>query len=196
MSSGGVIPRPISLIALVLAGVLALLAAGTAPELAQAGTPCTKYGEMRAEKLRNRQARAAIRCFMNRERKQRGLATLHKDKRLQRASQKHTEIMVRKGCFSHQCPGEGSLTARLLRVDYLIGALLRWACAENIAYGEERYGTPKAIVKGWMHSPGHKANILNPSFRDVGIGFVAGIPGARRVDGGTYTTDFGLRLRR
>ena len=60
-----------------------------------------------------------IRCFLNRERDQRGLSKLDSDRRLQKASQKHTEMMMKKNCFSHQCPGEGSLEARLRSVDYL-----------------------------------------------------------------------------
>ena len=91
--------------------------------------------------------------------------------------------MVKKSCFSHECPGEKSLESRLRGVDYLIGALIRWTCGENIAYGGERYGTPKAMVKGWMNSPPHRANILNPLFKDVGVGFMrrdAGRPQGRR----------------
>jgi uncharacterized protein YkwD len=181
------------LIAVIAAAAALLVAAGPGAERAQAGTACTKYGDVRAEKLRNRQARAAVRCFLNRERDQRGLKNLDKDRKLQRASQKHNEIMMKKGCFSHQCPGEGSLEARLRGVEYLIGGLLAWTYGENIAYGGEYLGTPKAIVKAWMHSPGHKANILNPAFRDVGVGFSSGIPGNANADGGTYTTDFGMR---
>ena len=187
-------PRISRLVALAVAAILALLVAGSMPEPAAAGSPCTKYGEVRAEKLRNRQARASIRCFVNRERKRRGLGKLDNDKRLQRAAQKHTEVMVKKSCFAHECKGEPSLVSRLRSVDYLIGALIRWTCGENIAYGGERYGTPKAIVKAWMNSPPHRANILNPAFKDVGVGFMPGTPGARKADGGTYTTDFGLRL--
>ena len=171
-----------------------LVAVGPGAERAEAATACTKWGEVRAEKLRNREARASIRCFLNRERKQRGLKRLDDDRKLQRAAQKHNEAMMKKGCFSHQCPGEGSLEARLRSVDYLIRGLLSWTYGENIAYGGEHYGTPKAIVKAWMHSPGHKANILNRNFRDVGVGFSPGTPGNPNADGGTYTTDFGMRL--
>ena len=113
MALRAVHPHITRLIALVVAAALALLAAASVPEPAAAGTACTKYGEVRAEKLRNRQARASIRCFLNRERKQRGIGRLDNDKRLQRAAQKHTEAMVKKACFSHECPGEKSLESRL-----------------------------------------------------------------------------------
>jgi uncharacterized protein YkwD len=45
-----------------------------------------------------------------------------------------------------------------------------------------------------MNSPGHRANILNGGFRDLGVGVVAGAPVARRYDvGATYVHDFGVR---
>jgi len=72
----------------------------------------------------------------------------------------------------------------------------RWASlCENIAWGTEHLATPKGIVRGWMNSPGHRANILRGTFREIGIGIVVGAPtrlgpGER---GATYTTDFGVR---
>ncbi len=193
MALGAITPSLTRLIGLALVGVLLLLAGGAA-DRAQGATPCTKYGEVHADDLRNRQARASIRCFLNRERDQRGIPNLHTDKKLQKAAQKHTEVMLKKDCFSHQCPGEGDLASRLRGVDYLISGLIRWMYGENIAWGGAQLGTPKAMVKAWMNSPGHKANILNPTFRDVGVGFVPGIPGSLSAEGGMYTTDFGLRL--
>jgi uncharacterized protein YkwD len=181
--------------ALTSAVVLAVVAGGSPATPAHAGTPCTKYGEVRAEKLRNRQARASIRCFVDRERRQRGIAELHTDRRLRHAAQNHTEAMMRKGCFAHECPGEGSVEARLRNVGYILGSLARWAYAENIAYGHKRGSTPKTIVKAWMKSPGHRASMLNPLYREIGVGFAHGIPGARKADGGTFTTDFGMRMK-
>ena len=182
------------LIVPLLAVVALLLAAGPAVPHADAATACTKYGDVAAKQLRNREARSAIRCYLNRERDKHGISNLGKDRRLQKASQKHTNFMLYKNCFSHQCAGEGSLEARLRSVNYLLGGLLRWTYGENIAYGGGYYGTPKAIVKAWMNSPGHRANILNPAFRDVGVGFASGTPGQPKAGGGIYTTDFGMRI--
>ncbi len=50
---------------------------------------------------------------------------------------------------------------------------------ENIAYGFE---TPRALVSAWMHSPGHRANILNPHFHRIGVS------GWRATNGTTYAT--------
>jgi hypothetical protein len=84
----------------------------------EGGTPCTKYGEVRAEKLRNRPARASIRCYVDRERRQRGIAELGNNRRLQRAAQNHTDTMMNKACFAHQCSGEASVESRLRKVGY------------------------------------------------------------------------------
>ena len=49
----------------------------------------------------------------------------------------------------------------------------------------------KSIVRSWMHSPGHRANILNPAFREIGIGVVTGAPEAGTEHAATYATSFG-----
>jgi uncharacterized protein YkwD len=64
---------------------------------------------------------------------------------------------------------------------------------ENIAWGADSGGTPKAIVKSWMHSPPHRANILSPQFRQLGVGFALGHRGGKRGERAMYTTDFGMR---
>ena len=87
------------------------------------------------------------------------------------------------------------MLARLRGVNYIVGGLALWGFGENIAWGGGRLGKPKAIVKGWMGSPEHRANILNPRFEAIGIGFRSGYPGSPKADGGTYTTDFGMRNR-
>jgi uncharacterized protein YkwD len=99
-------------------------------------------------------------------------------------------------CFDHVCGGEASIDSRLRSVGYLGGNLLRWSWGENIAWGEHSYGTPRRIVKAWMNSPEHRANILNGTFRDIGVGIVWGTPHRAHARGGIYTTDFGYRVVR
>jgi uncharacterized protein YkwD len=64
---------------------------------------------------------------------------------------------------------------------------------ENIARGEGGRGTPVAIVRAWMHSPPHRAEILSGRLRDVGVGVVWGSKRNRRAKVGTFTADFGLK---
>ncbi len=155
---------------------------------------CEQWGKTSPSKLTNGQAREAILCLVNRKRDNAGLPALERNKRLQKAAQRHTDKMSGTGCFDHECSGEGALGARLESVDYLTGGLLQWAYGENIAWGMDSRGTPSAIVKAWMNSPGHRANILSGQFREIGVGFASGTPSSSSANGGIYTTDFGLRV--
>jgi uncharacterized protein YkwD len=71
-----------------------------------------------------------------------------------------------KGYFSHTSPTYGSPFNMLksFGISYK-------SAGENIARG---YTTPKAVVDGWMNSPGHRANILNSSFTEIGVGYASG----------------------
>ena len=69
-----------------------------------------------------------------------------------------------------------------------------WGIAENIAYGSGGAGSPRGIVAAWMHSPEHRANILNGSYRHIGVAADSGTPvTGRQRDAATYTTDFGYK---
>jgi uncharacterized protein YkwD len=180
---------------LALAVVLVSGAMLAAPEPAAAKpSACKRWGDQRPDDLTRKQARKAIRCLLNEKRKRRGLRPLEQNRRLERAAQRHTEEMVRNGCFAHECPGEPTLDSRLRLIDYLVGDLLRWAFGENIAWGSGELGTPRAMVAAWMESPGHRANLLRPFFEEIGVGFVARAP-TQAASAGTYTTDFGMRRR-
>jgi uncharacterized protein YkwD len=186
--------RHIGALALVPFGLAALaVLAGAAPR-ASAANACSRWGDDRPDSLRPGKARKAILCLVNAKRQNAGLRPLKADKRLQRAAQKHTDRMDGSGCFDHECPGEAALGQRLEIVDYLTGGLSRWLAGENIAWGSGKRGTPKAIVEAWMNSPPHRANILNGSYRDLGVGFAAGTPNDGSDPGGIYTTNFGLRV--
>ena len=167
---------------------------GPATPTASAASPCQLYGGTAATSLQHGEARAAIRCLVNRERGQRGLKGLDRDRRLQRAAQNHTEVMRKTQCLAHQCPGEATLAARLWSVNYLLSGLSRWLFSENVAWGPGAISTPKSIVRAWMNSSGHRAQILNPLFRDLGVGFLRGRLDGSGTNGGIYTTDFGLRI--
>ena len=137
------------------------------------------------------QVRKATLCLLNAERSSEGLQRLRANHKLQRAARGHSRTMVRRGFFDHTSPTGSTMTGRISRAGYR-----RWASlGENIAWGTGRLGTPEAIVEAWMNSPGHRANILRPTFREIGIGVVVGAPtqlGAGE-NGATYTTDFGVR---
>lgn len=173
---------------------LALVAAfaAAAPAPASARSACKEWGKSAPGKLRTGQARKAVLCLINRQRDQAGLPPLDRNRKLQRAAQRHNDRMDGSGCFSHECPGEASLGTRLDQ--YLSGGLRAWGIGENLAWGAGGYGTPEAIVKAWMNSSGHRANILSRDWREIGVGFSPGSPSSGHADAGIYTTDFGLRV--
>src|SRR3712207_9413731 len=98
--------------------------------------------------------------------------------------------MVGARYFSHDSRSGDEFDDRIVRTGYTRGS--RAILGENLAWGSGGLATPRAIVRGWMRSPGHRRNILHGQFREIGIGVVKGKPGHR--DGATYATGFGLRF--
>lgn len=184
--------RTVALAALAVMAALLVCASTASP--ASAASACGKWGDSSPTELAPGEARKAVLCLINKQRDQAGLKDLDRDKKLQRAAQRHTDEMDGTGCFDHTCGGEGALDNRLEDVGYLGGSLTQWAFGENIAYGLRGQGTPESIVRAWMNSSGHRANILNPDFRELGVGFAIGTPSGGGEPGGIYTTDFGLRV--
>ena len=179
---GGGMAIRIATLSSLLAGALALLVLVAASPAASAagGERLQAMGRLRSEELRNGEARKAVLCLVNKQRDQAGLKPLDRDKKLQRAAQRHNEKMDGSGCFDHECGGEADLGSRLENVGYLAGGITQWAVGREHRLGLEARGTPKAIVDAWMHSAGHRANILSTTFDEIGVGFSAGTPELRR----------------
>ena len=100
--------------------------------------------------------------------------------------------MVARGYFSHIEPGGGSPLDRVRRAGYLKGAR-SFSCGENIGFGVGARSTPRSMMRAWMNSAPHRANILSSVFREVGVAGVPGMPGRAGAGGGTYTAVFGVR---
>jgi hypothetical protein len=131
-------------------------------------------------------------CLLNRERTQRGLPALSENGLLTAASVEHSQDMVRRRYFEHTTPDGVDVQARLRAIGYARGRTV--STGENIAYGFAAKSTPAAIVRIWMNSAGHRADILRPAFTEIGIGIATGapeLPDAKQSDSATYTTDFG-----
>lgn len=159
---------------------------------ASAESACTHPGALPWKTSERTVARATV-CLLNVERKRHGLQSLHIDLRLGHAAAGHSAEMSRRKYFSHNSRSGASFLDRIRRAGYLRRAR-RWSVGENIAWGTGALGSPRLIVRAWMHSPGHRANILTRSFRHIGIGISAGVPvGVPTGNGATYTTDFGMR---
>jgi uncharacterized protein YkwD len=135
--------------------------------------------------------RAALLCLHNQVRAQHGLPALKANGKLVKAAISHSANMVRRRYFDHTEPNGRTFVSRILGAGY-VGHRQGWALGENIAWGTGRLATPAAIMSAWMKSPGHRANILQRSYREIGIGIKLGVPTAAN-SGATFTVDFGVR---
>jgi uncharacterized protein YkwD len=133
-------------------------------------------------------ANAAVLCLLNSQRAAHRLRPLRFDARLARAARAHSSDMVAHRYFAHDSRSGASFAARISRTGWTRHRR-SWIVGENIAWGDGTAATPAAIVSAWMHSAGHRANILNRRFRAIGIGIASGTPGGH--GGATYSTDFG-----
>jgi uncharacterized protein YkwD len=138
------------------------------------------------------QAGQATFCLLNLERSVRSLPALSLQSQLSQASTAYSGRMVAEQFFDHVSPDGGTLVDRLTAVGYL-GSVDTWAAGENIAWGTGDLATPRSIVQAWMNSPPHRENILDTTFREIGMGIAVGVPQQGAGDGATYTTDFGVR---
>ncbi len=130
-------------------------------------------------------------CLLNGERADRGLAILRLNDRLQRAALGHGNDMVDHRYFAHQGRDGSQPAQRIRAAGYLSGAG-QWRIGENLAWGTGELATPKAIMAAWMNSAGHRANILQPAYREIGFGVLAGNPSSPQNGGATFVTEFGV----
>jgi uncharacterized protein YkwD len=128
-------------------------------------------------------------CLVNQERTSRGLKPLKANRHLKKAATRHAGDMVAHNYFSHESLNGADFVDRIRKAGY-VGPRAFPSLGEDLAWGSGSLGTPRAIVQGWMESPGHRANILEPKFREAGMGVAFGDPGAGQ-DGATYALDFG-----
>ncbi len=108
----------------------------------------------------------------NSERKAAGLGSLTLDSQLSKLARMKAEDMAKKGYFSHTSPTYGSAFDMMKKY----GVSYRTA-GENIAKGQK---TAESVMKGWMNSSGHRANILSSAYTHIGVGY------AKDSRGNTY----------
>jgi uncharacterized protein YkwD len=130
-------------------------------------------------------------CLLNQQRAAAGAQPLRESPQLTFASAGYSRQMVAQAFFAHEAPDGSTLVERLTTTGY-IQAGNAWSVGENIGWGQSQLSTPRAMVAAWMNSPGHRANILDRGFEEIGLGVALGTP-PDRTWGATYTTDFGKR---
>ena len=125
-------------------------------------------------------------------RREHNLPTLCVHPRLQEAARAHSKDMIRRDYFSHNTKGGGSFDKRLARFGYDAKRYDYYRVGENIALGSGPSGAPEDRMDAWMRSEGHRDNILNEDYREIGVGTHTGVfKGFKGVI--MYTADFGVR---
>jgi uncharacterized protein YkwD len=139
------------------------------------------------------QVRAAVLCLINQERERHGEGALAPNTKLNHAAQAHSRDMAEQDYFSHVAPNGSTPLQRMRASGYLPNSQDGYAVGENIAWGTMWLATPQSIVSAWMASPGHRANILDGTYRETGIGVEPRPPAAlaEGQPGALYTQDFG-----
>jgi hypothetical protein len=102
--------------------------------------------------------------LINQDRAAQGVAPLKWDPALAEAARRHCLRMVAEGAIAHRYDDEPSLSERAAQAGARFSLI-----EENVAVGPD----PAAIEDAWMHSPGHRANLLNPNVNRVGAAVVA-----------------------
>ncbi|MFJ4246457.1 CAP domain-containing protein [Streptomyces iakyrus] len=120
---------------------------------------------------------AQVLALVNKERAAAGCSPVTANDRLERAADDYSDVMASSGVMSHTGPDGSTMTTRVEAAGY------RWSTlGENIARGQ---ADAASVMTSWMNSPGHRANILNCSFKELGVGVHFG-------DGGPWwTQNFG-----
>jgi uncharacterized protein YkwD len=131
----------------------------------------------------------SVLCLHNVERRAHGLQPLRGSRTLHRAAVRHARDMVRKHYFGHVSFGGRTVIDRVARTGY---GRRRYSAGENIFYGMPPRPTPGRVVAAWMASAGHRHQLLNPAWRDLGIGALMRPPFGGR-GGVTVVAVFGAR---
>ncbi|MDQ1007449.1 uncharacterized protein YkwD [Streptomyces sp. V4I23] len=120
---------------------------------------------------------AQVLALVNKERAAAGCGPVTANDRLTRAADDYSDVMADSGVMSHTGPDGSTMTSRVEAAGYAWSTL-----GENIAQGQP---DAASVMDAWMNSPGHRANILNCSFEELGVGVHVG-------DGGPWwTQNFG-----
>jgi uncharacterized protein YkwD len=197
--------------AVALSSAIALLAAHVSPSAATAPAISGATPSARVSTVRARAAsacpntnltpqpgnlgliRGAVLCLIDQEREAHGESALQPNAKLEQAAQGHSEDMAREDYFSHIAPDGQTPLDRMRGSGYIYNSRIGYEVGENIAWGTLWLASPQSIVNAWMASPEHRANILDPHYRETGIGVSPHPPAslAGGQAGALYTQDFG-----
>jgi len=161
--------RTALLLAAAAAAVTALAAAPAGAQAAACPSAAQPVGTAPAATVE-----AAVACLINGERADRGLVAVERAGALEAAAGRHAADMVARRYFAHVSPTGGTVDKRARRAGYLTAPC--WVVGEDLGWAPPGAATAQAVVDAWMGSPSHRAVIVDPAFRDIGIGLVDRAP--------------------
>jgi uncharacterized protein YkwD len=171
--------------------LLALVAIPAALALPSAGSAHGQGAVSRAARLQS-----ALVAKVNALRAAHGLRKLHVSVSLRAAAGSHSKEMAKVGYFGHDSANGRSFSKRIAGY-YRLRGYRSWAVGENLVYASPDMGAAEAL-KLWLASPPHRANLLDPRWRDVGLSAVhaTSAPGVYGNSPATIVTaDFGVRTK-
>lgn len=148
---------------------------------------CGAFNPLYADDALNRTIDRVLK-HVNQQRSMNGERPLTLNKRLTEAAQNHAEDMARRDFVDHQSPDGRGLQDRMASTGY------PWrVIAENVAAG---LSSPESTVDSWMTSPGHRDNMLNREYKELGVGYARPPEGGKRPRYSHYwVVVFGARSR-
>lgn len=180
-------PRARILTALAAGAILGIAPASAAASCPEETTSAADLSEYQLEE--------SVTCLINERRTDAGRKRVRDNSRLRHAAVDHSSAMVSSGFFAHTAPNGNSFVDRIESSGYMRGAR-HWLVGENLVWGTGELSTPAGLVKAWMESPAHRANLLRGRFNEVGVGVRRGTPfDASQQDGVTVTSEYGFRVR-
>jgi uncharacterized protein YkwD len=171
--------RPTRILLGLLAAALLAPAAGAAPRRAHVALTPLESGVL-----------VDINVF----RRAHHLQPLQVNVRLDEAARAHTQQMAQDGYFAHES-ADGSAFWKRIQGFYPSTASAFWSVGENLLWSSSNM-TPARALQMWLASPDHRANLMNPRWREIGVAavYAADAPGVYQgLDVTIITTDFGVR---
>lgn len=174
-----------------VATAVAIFVAGSIVSAVSAGT---SHHAARVSALPSLGSQIAAR--INVSRAQYGLPRIRVSPALRTAANAHTFEMVRDGYFSHDS-ADGTTAGKRLLHYYKSAGYRRWEVGEALLWYSPGVDAATAVHE-WLTSPEHRAILLDPSFREIGVSAVHAIGGTGAFNGDevtVVTADFGARSR-
>jgi uncharacterized protein YkwD len=131
-------------------------------------------------------------CDINAARTDHGLKPVRWDWRLWAAAQRLANDMAARHYASHVTPEGKTLADRVQPTGY-IPSTPTWLLAENLGWGTSVLSTPLSMTIGWLQSPAHRENVMDPQLEDIGVGIQEGAISDDGQVGTIYVADFGMR---